>query len=964
MSNTRRRAWSRRIFPALLGLSLLILVFGIWTAALRNAAVPPYGPLADVVAGLATCGLLVAAWRLAIQEGKNRSTSRGPQSSDILRSLLESSSDTIFVKDTSLRMVFCNPALSRAVGKAPEETYSKTDIENGWSREQVKGDPEKGIKGWEKDDLAALAGATIRVEREPSDFGGETRYYDTVKMPLRDATGTITGILGVGRDVTERTKAEFALHESEESYRSLFENMLDGFAFCRMIFENDSPVDFVYLKTNTAFERLTGLRNIDGKRVSEVIPGIRESNPELFETYGRVSRTGTPEKLQTYVAPLNIWFSISVYSPQEYHFVAVFENITAARLMETKIEHERALLTTLINSLPDLVYVKDRESRFVLANRALARFMGAAEPDDIVGKSDYDFHTREMADKFRADERRVMEQGVEMINGEEVSRSATGGMRWLLTTKVPLRDEKGSVIGLVGSGHDITRRKLDELKQREQAALLEIATDAIVVRDMRGRILFWNRSASRIYGWTREEAVGQEANGLMFGAAASEEAAIAASAVLATGEWSGEQHHRRKDGAQIIVEARWTRVADAEGKPSGVLTVNTDVSERKSIQAQLLRVQRLESLGTLAGGIAHDLNNVLAPILMGIEGLAIEHTDDKTRSILDIIRVSAERGAGIVRQVLSFARGVEGARGEVQLKHILREIEQMVAETFPRSIQIATRVPKDLPPIVGDVTQLHQVLMNLCVNARDAMPDGGMLTLSAEVICLDETYARMHVDARPIRYVVLRVEDTGTGMPPGVMERIFDPFFTTKEPGKGTGLGLSTALTIARSHGGFISVHSEVGRGSSFEVFLPAVEQDAPEAGEQAAEGLPMGEGELILVVDDEAAVREITRQILDSYGYRALTAADGAEALALFAQRKADVRAVITDMMMPYMDGAGMIRALKRMDPGVKIISTSGMAGDERGKVVGSLDVAASIAKPYTAQTLLETLRQVLQSA
>ena len=284
-------------------------------------------------------------------------------------------------------------------------------------------------------------------------------------------------------------------------------------------------------------------------------------------------------------------------------------------------------------------------------------------------------------------------------------------------------------------------------------------------------------------------------------------------------------------------------------------------------------------------------------------------------------------------------------------------------ETFPKSIQISAPIPKDLPAISADPTQIHQVLMNLCVNARDAMPNGGKLTLSTETVHLDETYVRMHIEAKPIDYVVLKVEDTGTGMAPGLVEKIFEPFFTTKDPGKGTGLGLSMARTIVKSHGGFITLYSEIGKGSSFKVYLPTSHL-VEERNEMVTEGIPMGEGELILVVDDEAAVREIAKQILEFYGYRVATANDGAEAVALYAEKKGEIQTVITDVVMPYMDGVATARALRKINPEVKIIATSGLMADWQSKKMMDLGIQEFLAKPFTADTLLETLRRVLDAA
>jgi CheY-like chemotaxis protein len=348
---------------------------------------------------------------------------------------------------------------------------------------------------------------------------------------------------------------------------------------------------------------------------------------------------------------------------------------------------------------------------------------------------------------------------------------------------------------------------------------------------------------------------------------------------------------------------------------------------------------------------------------MGIEGLSFQKPDESTRKILEIMKASAQRGANIVRQILNFARGMEGSRGELQLKHVLRETEQIIRSTFPRSILLRAEFPRDLWTVVGDSTQLHQVLMNLCVNARDAMPDGGELVLSATNVRLDQTYVRMHVEARPTSYVVLTVRDTGTGMPAAVQEKIFDPFFTTKPPEKGTGLGLPTVRSIVKSHGGFVTVYSEPGRGSTFKVYLPAAEQEGVEAGEAVSEGVPMGNGELVLVVDDEISLRDITRQILESYGYRALTAADGTEALALFMEKRSEVRVVITDMMMPYMDGSATIRALRRIDPHVRVVATSGLMVVEYAREARDIGVQEFLSKPFTADALLKALRRALDS-
>lgn len=418
---------------------------------------------------------------------------------------------------------------------------------------------------------------------------------------------------------------------------------------------------------------------------------------------------------------------------------------------------------------------------------------------------------------------------------------------------------------------------------------------------------------------------------------------------------------RTKDGKEIVVQSSWTLVRGSQGESKSILMINTDISEKKQLELNFLRAQRIESIGTLAGGVAHDLNNVLTPIMLAVETLLAKPVDERTHDLLTMIESNAKRGADMANRVLTFARGAEGAHAILDPRRLIKEVEKIVHGTFPPSIQLQIKLSRGLWQILGNTTQLHQVLLNLCVNARDAMPGGGILKIGTENTTLDENYTRMRPGTEPGRYVVITVSDTGSGIPPDVLERVFEPFFTTKEIGKGTGLGLATVSGIVKGHKGFITVSSEIGKGTAFRVYLPAAQPDETSKDEERPTLLP-GNGELVLIVDDEASIREMTQSTLEAHGYRALCASDGTEALSAYAMHGEDIKVVLTDMMMPYMDGAAMIRALNKMNPRITIIASSGMTENREAVASISSRVRAFIAKPYTAEKLLTTLHEVLR--
>lgn len=426
--------------------------------------------------------------------------------------------------------------------------------------------------------------------------------------------------------------------------------------------------------------------------------------------------------------------------------------------------------------------------------------------------------------------------------------------------------------------------------------------------------------------------------------------------------WLGRQTEfnlLRADGSMIPADGKGAPIR--YGDEVAYQFVFRDLTEQKKLEAQFLRAQRMDSVGKLASGLAHDLNNVLGPNLISVQLLREKVTDSRSDSLLSLIETSTRRGIGIVRQLLTFGRGVEGKRVRLNPRALVEDIARMSQETFPKSITVTTSFARHLWPILGDVTQLQQVLLNLCLNARDAMPKGGKLVLKAADVQVDDEFVRTNPDAKAGPYVVISVTDTGCGMPPEILDRIFDPFFTTKELGKGTGLGLSTALGIVKSHGGFFQVASELGRGSEFKLFFPAV-TDA-EADPVATETVipPRGHGELILVVEDEAALRPVIQQTLSDNGYRVLLAGDGTEAVALYRQKQAEIKVILTDLMMPGADGLATIRGFIGINPKVLIVAMSGLEAPPELEVLGK-NVRAFLAKPFTCAVLLETLKETLK--
>jgi PAS domain S-box-containing protein len=649
--------------------------------------------------------------------------------------------------------------------------------------------------------------------------------------------------------------------------------------------------------------------------------------------------------------------------------LVTFFDLTQRRAIEEALLHEQEFTRALLENLSAGVVACDATGKLRLFNRAAREWhgLGPAEVSQDQWANLYDLFEADGETRMTAETvplaRALRQKNVKAAH--MVIAAAGQPPRHILANAAQVKTTEGVSLGAVAVMLDVTEQRATQAQMQLQVAALNAAANAIVITDQSGQIVWANAAFSRHTGYSLAEALGQTPRLLKSGVQ-SDDFYREMWATVAQGKvWHGELKNRRKDGTIFDEEMTITPLWSAVGKVTHFIAIKQDITERRSLEQQYLRAQRMEGLGLLAGGIAHDLNNVLTPILMSAEILQWSELPPDLHRLVKTIETSAKRGAGIVKQVLTFARGMDGEKVPLQLRHLIKEMAALVSETFPRNIELKTRLAGGLRLVRGDASQLHQVLLNLSVNARDSMPLGGELVFSASNEHLDESTARALANLAAGDYVRLEVSDTGTGIPPEIVNRIFDPFFTTKEQGKGTGLGLSTVVGILRGHAGAVSVDSTPGQGTRFTIFLPALPADEVEdARQQKRPQLPQGKNELVLLVDDEPGILEVGETLLKSSGYRVLTAANGVDALLTFAQNQADVAVVITDIMMPIMDGVTLVSQLQRIKPGTRCLAASGLieGGDpERIEKLKSYGVTQFLTKPFTAETLLEALDQTL---
>lgn len=915
-------------------------------------------------------------------------------------SIIETLREPLVVLDADLRVKSANQAFYNTFKVSPDETEGELIYD-------------LGNRQWDIPKLQLLLEEIIPRNTKIHDFEVEHQFpsIDRRTMMLNarriylEGVGTQTILLAF-EDITERKLVEEALQRSEERLRLLYDLTMEGIVI------HDKGI---IVESNDALAKMFGYGSaseIVGMSGSDLMtPETRRLFVEHMRTDSEEPYEGTGIKKNGTLFPIEIHARNIVLKGSRVRAGTVYDLTERKRAEEMLRESEQKFMKVFRGNAAAIALTRLSDGKLIDVNDKWQELFGLSR-DKIIGGTTVDMfklwkHPQERK-KAISD---VKKYG--SFRNRECEFLRKNGEEWTALLSSELIQLQGEEV-ILSSSIDITERMLaeaalqkahDELevrvqertaeleeanryiqewatrleetnieleakieeqqraedKIREQAELLDKAHDAIGVRDLNHNLLYWNKGAEHLYGWTLAEAVGKNADMLLY---TKESPAIieAKKKVIEEGEWYGELSQITKDGKEIIVESRWTLMRDNNKKPKSILIINTDITEKKKFESQLLRAQRMESIGTLAGGIAHDLNNMLTPIMLSLQILKQKYKDEQSQKLLTILDNNTRRGADLIKQVLSFSRGVEGERIPLQTKHIITEIERIIRETFPKSIEIRTDIQRALPTISGDATQLHQVMMNLCLNARDAMPDGGILKIAVKNFFINENFARVRIGAKVGSYAVISVSDTGTGIPPKIIDRIFEPFFTTKEFGKGTGLGLSTALAIVKSHGGFIDVQSEVGKGSTFRVYLPAVKAEMKNVKEEQPE-LPLGHGELVLVVEDEDSIREVTLSTLEDHGYNVLVAKNGAEAVELYARNKDEVSVVLMDMMMPVMDGEKSIQAIHQINPEVRVIVVSGLAEKDKLAKIESTNAQAILPKPYTTERLLKAVHEVLSA-
>ena len=815
------------------------------------------------------------------------------------------------------------------------------------------------------------------IETGQTDFGeyaytskwGKSIHMQLRCVPILDDQKLATMVHIIIEDVTERRQVEEALQKSEQLYRTAFENT--GTAI--MLIEENTVISLA----NAELEKLWqySKQEIEGKKSwTEFV--VKEDLDRMLKQHflRRVDREGALNQYEFGFVSRDgnihdVVITVDVI-PGTKRSVASLLDITERKRIEEALRNERLLLRIIIDHLPDAIYTKDMNGKKTLANIADVRAIGAKSEAELLGKDDFAFYPKELAEAFFADDQSVLHTGRPLLNKEEYVFNEKGEKSWLLTSKLPLRDDKGQIIGLIGIGHDTTERKhAVELLQASEAQyrnLFENANEAIyIIEPFTEKVLEANSRAWETYGFAKEEFIGMSLKTLTKDVLRGE--SIIRETLQSLRLKDFETTHIKKDGTllNILVNAS---VINYKEQPA-ILCICRDITERiqaeerrQKLERDLFKAQRIESIGELASGIAHDFNNILN-IMLGNTSVLLQSDLDpqKVKKGLDTITKSINRGMALVRQILTFARKTEVEYGVVDINALIKEIAQMMSETFPKNISLSLHLKEEIPSLILDGDQFHQAILNLCINARDAMPKGGVLRIATNIQS-GKSLRSAYPEATEDSYVCVTVKDTGTGISEEIRRHIFEPFFTTKEREKGTGLGLAVVYGVVRGHQGFIDLESEVGEGSTFFLYLPAKEVRQQEGKpNEAIDEEPLEGDETILVVEDEEDMLELLTEVFETNGYHVLSAKDGEEAIRISRQNENRIDAVLCDVQLPKISGRETCRQIKQLNPDVKIIFASGFLDSAVKKELIEAGASDFVQKPCSPLFIIKKIRKVL---
>jgi PAS domain S-box-containing protein len=788
--------------------------------------------------------------------------------------------------------------------------------------------------------------------------------------PLLDEHDTLTGSLSMLTDITQLKRAEAALQRSEEELRITFEQAAIGMA----LVDRHGRT----LRSNYALQSILGYSadELLGKTLAEFTHAedvdrdllLQQSLRDRQRNSYQIEKRFITKRGSLVWARLTLSFVSQADDAQRQasalQGIAMIEDVTDRKRMEEAVQASERLRALVYNAVTDALFyiaVEDGDYRFLSVNQAFLAATGLRE-DQVVGQRVGAVIPEPSFSQVIANYATAIREK-RTVRWQEVSEYPAG-TRYGEVSITPLFDERLRCTSLVGMVHDITEHRHAQEQISAQAALLDHAKDAILLRDTDGTIRFWSKGAERFYGWSSAEALGKNVSELIYRDVQPFKAAQRS--VLETGAWTGELSQRTRAGQTVVVEASWTLLRDAQGKPASVLAINSDITERKRLEQQVFRAQRMDSLGTLAGGIAHDFNNILASIVANTSLAAADLTPSHpAHESLGEISTASQRATQLVHQILTFSRQQEPKREAVRLPAVANEALNLLRATLPASIHIEQHFAANLPRIYADPVQVHQVIMNLATNAAHAMSETGG-TLSVKAVRIDATtkWSAGASELPPGAYVHLEVADTGSGIDAATIEHIFDPFFTTKQPGKGTGLGLAVVHGVVKSHEGSIAVRSTVGEGTTFSVYLPAVKTREARARPKLRTTPLPGNGECILYVDDEESIVRATTRMLQRLGYRVVGKSNASAALAAVSADPKHFDMVITDFALPDVTGVELVRALQRIRADLPIVVTSGLIDSADADAVRQLGVRELLLKPSELDELCAVIQRTLHGA